>query len=90
MVQTLRSLNHKYKGKICHFGRKEFNYNCLAEYYWIPIKGIDDRILIELRDKIYKLLLSEGFVFFSETPEFQVKTKFGNLLDFGIQFHHIL
>ena len=90
MVQTLRSFNHKYNGKICHFGKKEFNDHGLTDYYWIPIKNINDEILIELRDKIYKLLLSEGFVFFSEAPEFQIKTKFGNLIDFGIQFHHIL
>ena len=91
MAPEINSSEHKYRGrKICHFGKKEFDSHGPTEYYWIQIKSINDEILIELRDKIYKLLLKEGFVFFSETPEFQIKTKFGNLLDFGIQFHHIL
>jgi len=90
MVQFIRTSDHKFKGKICHFGKEELYSHDLHEYYWIPVKDVNDEVLIELRDKIYKLLLKEGFVFFSETPEFQVKIKFGHLSDFGIQFHHIL
>ena len=87
MVKEFRiSDRFRMKGKLCHFQEKDFERHELTDYFKKKIEDIDTE---ELKDKIVNILKSEGFVFYDEI-NYKYFTYYGKLIEFAVNFKHII
>lgn len=86
MVTTVRSKLKRIPGKLCYFQKEDFIRHKLMEYYKAPEESVD---LEELKDKVVAILKKESFIFF-DNIEYKAVFKTGKLVEFAVNFHHIL